>query len=248
MGFVHHHSPVDGVRHIRGHSTHCSYGLNHMSTMPFFAPTAMQTVYGEHFDYADILNQNINIVEVAHVLARNCRYNGHVEIIGTNDTVPNQIYSVGAHSCFVHDLMVQDRYDGEAIYGLLHDAGEAFITDLPRPLKGHLRNIMDLDKFMQMEQDVITAIYKKYHLPTPSNVIEKVVKFYDNVALVIERDFVQVRSTHEWGLPENAVRYYEAHPDLHYMAERYFDPHTDWKMEFIDRWNTDMALFAPNST
>lgn len=227
-----------------------------MSEQPYFARTAMQTVFGTHFDYADILNQDINIVEVAHVLARNCRYNGHVESLGTETNGHAYIYSVAAHSCLVHDLMVYDKLDdhGHAnpnmpnrapLHGLLHDAGEAFVSDLPRPLKMYLRDVMDFDVFAQMEHDVIQAICTKYHIPMADEQEHEQVSFYDNLALMIERDAVQVRTTHEWGFPPQLIGEYNARKnELRAFATWYFDDTQDWRKEFLIRWNDNLSIMA----
>lgn len=67
--------------------------------------------------------QTILIEDIARALSNLCRYNGHV----------NSFYSVGEHSLRV-SLAVPQK---DALWGLLHDASEAYLGDLMSPLKYH---------------------------------------------------------------------------------------------------------------
>lgn len=65
--------------------------------------------------------EEIHILDIAHSLSMQCRFNGHT--LG--------FYSVAEHCCHVHDLLPAPLKRA----GLLHDASEAYLCDLPRPLK-----------------------------------------------------------------------------------------------------------------
>jgi len=69
--------------------------------------------------------EKINIEDIAHSLAHQCRYAGHV----------NKFYSVAEHSIYVSMLSPSKMY---AAYFLLHDAHEAYYQDLTSPLKRFL--------------------------------------------------------------------------------------------------------------
>lgn len=75
-----------------------------------------------------------NIEDIAHSLSMNCRFNGHV----------NQFYSVAQHSLLVMDLM-KFLHLGDSLEGLMHDATEAYMTDVPAPLKTLLPDWRKLD-------------------------------------------------------------------------------------------------------
>ena len=61
---------------------------------------------------------------IAHSLSMQCRCNGHVR----------QFYSVAEHSMLVADLMDHLKL-GDPFEGLMHDAAEAYIGDIPAPFK-----------------------------------------------------------------------------------------------------------------
>lgn len=63
----------------------------------------------------------ITIADIAHSLSMVCRFNGHVE----------NFYSVAEHCVHVCDLLPVEH----SLAGLLHDASEAYICDLPSPIK-----------------------------------------------------------------------------------------------------------------
>ena len=82
----------------------------------------ISTLSGTRF-YVDECNvQDVPIFDVANALALNCRFNGHIR----------SHYSVAEHSVLVSRLVSPEN----ALYGLLHDYEEAFISDIPRPFKG----------------------------------------------------------------------------------------------------------------
>lgn len=66
--------------------------------------------------------EEVDMVDVAHALSNQCRYNGHTR----------GYYSVAEHCCHLHDLFKDSERRKEA---LLHDAAEAYLSDMPRPLK-----------------------------------------------------------------------------------------------------------------
>jgi hypothetical protein len=69
---------------------------------------------------------DIHIEDIAHALANQGRFSGHAR----------HRYSVGEHSVRVSELLERQGHDPRVqLWGLLHDASEAYLVDLPTPLK-----------------------------------------------------------------------------------------------------------------
>jgi len=75
----------------------------------------------EFFPFAPRVD-HVNILDIAHSLARQCRYGGHVA---------SEHYSVAEHCVLVSQLVPPE----DALWGLLHDGDEAYLPDLPAPIK-----------------------------------------------------------------------------------------------------------------
>lgn len=89
--------------------------------------------------------EEVYIEDIAHSLAMQCRYGGHC----------SPYYSVAEHSVHVSRLVPPHM----ALLGLLHDATEAYLSDVIRPLKRHLTN------YKEIEQLNWLAIAERFGLP-----------------------------------------------------------------------------------
>lgn len=69
--------------------------------------------------------EDVRILDIAHALARDCRWNGAI--------IPWH-YSVAQHSVLVSMEVAETRPD-LALVGLLHDAAEGYLRDMARPMK-----------------------------------------------------------------------------------------------------------------
>lgn len=97
----------------------------------------------------------IAITDIAHALAATNRFGGHT-------SVP---YSVAQHSW---DVSLRCS-PAEAAYGLLHDAAEAYLGDIPTPIKQHLCFTVPgagggPATFKQVEQVLLAAIFRRFGL------------------------------------------------------------------------------------
>lgn len=90
-------------------------------------PIYMETVSGRRFDPMSMGVDDIDIKDIAHALALQNRYNGH-----TAGPI-----SVARHSLWVAgEVAVLTMNDTESMFiGLMHDASEAYLGDIIRPLK-----------------------------------------------------------------------------------------------------------------
>lgn len=99
----------------------------------------------------DVFNPNpadIKIIDIAHALSNLCRYGGHSP----------QFYSVAQH-CVLCSL--QPGSPQEQMEYLLHDASEAYLVDMPRPIK---RNLSD---YMRIEDNLLEVIFSHFKLTFP---------------------------------------------------------------------------------
>jgi uncharacterized protein len=87
---------------------------------------AIQTVSGRWLDPFAPDPASIEIDDIAQALANQCRFGGH----------SRSFYSVAQHSVIVSDVCLERGVSEAAgLAALLHDAGEAYLVDLPHPLK-----------------------------------------------------------------------------------------------------------------
>lgn len=123
----------------------------------------------------DLRPEDIDINDIAHALAMQCRYNGHV----------SRFYSVGEHCIRVSDALMRDHGDPLlALRGLLHDAGEAYTGDFTRPVKNSLRQVGEVlhDAEDRNEQTIL----RRFGIDPGFGIIE--VKDYDRRIIVDEKE------------------------------------------------------------
>ena len=125
----------------------------------------IQTYTGRAFWPADPRASEVSIQDIAHSLSKICRFGGHCK----------WFYSVAQHSVLVSQVVPPKH----ALAGLLHDATEAYVADMPRPVKRMLGAA-----YADMEQRVWEAICERFQLPIE---LPASVKLADNTMLLAER-------------------------------------------------------------
>lgn len=123
----------------------------------------IQLASGRYFNFTKFGPEDIDINDIAHALSHLCRYTGHT----------HPFYSVAQHSVLVSSAVTREF----AFEGLLHDASEAYLGDVSRPLKQLLPD------YRALERDVDAAIRIRFGLPLQES---QEVKEADNVLLVTE--------------------------------------------------------------
>lgn len=109
--------------------------------------TWILTYTGRRFHPLQPSAMDVCAEDIAHALSNICRYTGHSK----------RFYSVAEHSIHVATHMPR----GMELEGLLHDASEAYLCDLPRPLKQDPA----FTPYRFAEQDVTNAIRTYFSLP-----------------------------------------------------------------------------------
>lgn len=117
--------------------------------------TYFRTYSGRHVHPHCPVPGEIEILDVARALSHLCRFIGHTR----------EFYSVAQHSVLVSYLVPHE----DALWGLLHDASEAYICDLAAPVK-HMPEMLE---YRVMEARLMCAICERFGLaPTmPRSVV-----------------------------------------------------------------------------
>ena len=109
--------------------------------------STITTFTGKHFDPTRPNIHDIDIKDIAHALSLTCRGNGHVKTF----------FSVGQHCINCVQEAYKRRYSTKIILAcLLHDASEAYMSDVPRPFKSVLKD------YQKCEEYLLDLIYYKY--------------------------------------------------------------------------------------
>jgi hypothetical protein len=108
----------------------------------------------------------IDIVDIAHALSCQGRFSGHT----------SQFYSVAQHSVNVSTIVKGPLQ----LTALLHDATEAYLIDMPRPIK---RATNMGDRYREIEDNLYHTIAKRFGLLDP---IPEEIKTADSVMLTTE--------------------------------------------------------------
>lgn len=133
--------------------------------------TCITTISNLRFDYSDIKNSEISITDIATALSRIYRFLGHSD----------QLISVARHSINVAEILRRQGYDCNTVMaGLLHDGSEAYMADLPSPLKPLLPD------YRRLEDRVQERIYQRFSVKINERVW-KAVREADRTALENEQ-------------------------------------------------------------
>jgi len=146
-------------------------------------PTWIQTHSGRKFFPLKPDHEEIVIEDIAHSLSQQCRFTGHC----------SWPYSVGQHSVLVSRQV--NKMGGnieDQLWGLLHDASEAYAVDVPTPVK---RQIVG---YAEIESRIMDAVAEKFSL---KGAMPEVVKVADDIMLATEaRDLMGLKDLSEWGI------------------------------------------------
>ena len=124
------------------------------------------TYSGKKFFFDRPTPESICIEDIAHALSQLCRWTGHSK----------RFYSVAEHS-----FRVSVECPKHPLRALLHDASEAYIADISRPLK-----VLIGPLYRPIEERIENAIYARFGLKEATVAEMEEVKRIDNVVLATE--------------------------------------------------------------
>ena len=142
--------------------------------------TWMQTFTGKKVDFTDPRAEDMEIVDIAKGLSLICRYNGQCSVF----------YCVADHSIRCMAALREKGYSAEIqMQALMHDAAEAYIGDVVKPLKDML------PEFLRVEERFEEVLFAKYGMPPE---LDPIVKEMDMIMLATEKRHL-MPGPHDWG-------------------------------------------------
>lgn len=127
----------------------------------------IHTITGRHLNPTDA-HPDFNIEDIAWAAAMCVRFNGHVK----------RFYSLAEHGILVSEILAV-RNPGKkacAYEGLMHDAIESYLSDVPSPFKVYLPDYIDFDAMLD------TKLRKHFGVRTKTHTCKEA----DWIALFIE--------------------------------------------------------------
>ena len=157
------------------------------------------TISGRKFSYVDTDPDSIDLHDIAHALSLQCRYNGHII----------HFFSVAQHSVYVSQVAAdiyssmattKNTYNRDierliALWGLFHDASEAYMGDLVRPLKRMM------PQYEAMEARLDTIIQTKFAGRPIPPLYHEIIKEADNRVLAAEVETLVPNLHADWSIP-----------------------------------------------
>jgi hypothetical protein len=111
---------------------------------------SIQVASGKRFYPLEPERSIVDVKDIAQALSNMCRFGGHT----------SQFYSVAQHSYMVSYWVPKEH----ALVGLMHDSSEAYLVDVPKPLKrsGQFGRLWG-----EAEARVLAEIFSQLGLPLP---------------------------------------------------------------------------------
>ncbi len=160
----------------------------------------INTRHGIKFTPLDPVAEDVHLVDIAFALSNLCRYAGHVDF-----------YSVAEHSV-ITSLIVRALGGTleEQRAALLHDATEAYLVDLPSPIK----RAPEMAPYREAEARLSVVIATRFGLPSLE---PDIVKSVDAQMIALEANILHENRHVDWVMP--------CEPDP--RAQREFDFYRD---------------------
>jgi hypothetical protein len=161
--------------------------------------------------------EKIDLYDIAHALCNVCRFGGHSDRFRSVASHSLAVANLAKIACLADEESTEYEvvkasllvfYKGELpeftkaeadqayLHGLLHDSAEAYLGDIPAPLK----TLPQFAFFRECEDKVMDAIYQKLKIDKPNEKISKIVKWADLFCLQLEARFMTYSGGLDWGI------------------------------------------------
>lgn len=155
------------------------------------------TFTGNKIYFDDLENNKYDIKDIIHSLAYMCRYAGHTD----------QFYTVAKH-CILGTISILNYLKREnpdnlniyrTAYGfLMHDATEAYLCDIPDPLK----KTSYMTGYMELEDKLAKIINTKFRLNNLTDKEKEFIRYIDKSMLPYELKYLRSKVLYNMPLPE----------------------------------------------
>lgn len=165
--------------------------------------------YTGKFYPIDPKSSEVSLIDIAHGLSLICRFGGQCK----------HFYSVAQHCLNVCKDLENLGFDTTIqLYGLLHDASEAYICDITRPFKS------EIPQYNTFEKNVEIAIYEKFGLTYPTEDIHKIITRSDDEVLYNEAEYL-MNNVDNWAskYPHRKLEIDTSFRDMKEIEEEYIE-------------------------
>lgn len=161
-------------------------GRTAISSDPVTKEYEIETFTGRFVDTSDPRPSSIRLEDVAHALSNTCRYGGHCRVF----------YSVAEHAVFVSERLRRKGFGlSIQLAGLHHDDHEAYLGDIPRPMKPLLGGVYD-ELCARMDVAIVAAL----SFPFAASTFEDArIQDADNWSLFVEARYLLPSEGKGWG-------------------------------------------------
>ena len=178
----------------------------------------IETYSGKQANILEPEKSEIVIEDIAHALSNQCRFTGHTK----------RFYSVAQHSCAVHDLLKKSHPAQPylQLIGLMHDASEAYLSDIASPWKTHVR--VGKYSYMELEKMWMEHIFNALKIPQVRTILTEVNRADE---IMLHTEAAHLMNNASWA-DANLVDDSEFWHWTPYKAEQ----------EFLNRWQELMPV------
>jgi uncharacterized protein len=185
----------------------------------------VQTIHGKVMDFNFPDPEQVYIEDIAHSLSRLPHFNGHL----------NQTITIAEHCLAVSYMAEKEAPEGRRIeaglWGLLHDAGEAYTGDMPGPLKRLLDEYYGPDNlYRRIETRINNAILIRLGMHPLNINTADLVKRVDRRVQYTEHIRLQTGEPRAWNWLADMLAYSPEELDLQGLRPN------EAKINFLDRF------------